>query len=84
MFYLNFPTPTSHFESCKLLKSALTCAKETGPNDFGLDVFSWIFSEAREKSSIFHLAINIIQQNLANCNNYKKYQNLGNCHMKIH
>ncbi len=25
IFYLNFPTPTPHFKSCKLLKKALTC-----------------------------------------------------------
>ena len=30
-FYLNFPTPTPHFESCKLLKSAFTCVKKAGP-----------------------------------------------------
>ena len=28
--YLKFPTPTPHFESCKLLKSELTCVKKTG------------------------------------------------------
>ena len=34
IFYLNFPIPTPHFESCKVVKCALTCVKKTGPNDF--------------------------------------------------